>query len=196
MTIERSTGIALGAGGVIYGMAGGGYMGLTPELDAAVSEAAKALAEAYGRDIEIRFNSDRESGGAWLKTADGYSAHTGICASLVTARTRAVWEDFARKSERMAVTGLSDWDGHDMGEDSKPLFAADAQTWRDALARNPEGQLTILAHITIQAAGPRSDDLAELPGWMDMPGYGRSYHHGAAESVADALARCLAFVPA
>ena len=47
---------------------GGGYSGATENLDALVVQAAEMLAAEYGMDIEIRFNSDRMSGGAWLKT--------------------------------------------------------------------------------------------------------------------------------
>ena len=63
MSIKRSTGYYTGYGGVF---AGAGYKGLTEELDAIVVEAAEALAAQYGTDIEIRYNTDRRSGGAWL----------------------------------------------------------------------------------------------------------------------------------
>lgn len=195
-TIERSAGTPIGASGL---MAGGGYRGYSAELDALVCEAASALAEAYGADVEIRFNSDRESGGAWIKTPDGYSAHVGIWAQLVTARARAVWEKMAKESERAAETGRSSWDGHDLGEDGREIMRADAACWRAALAGNPEGTLTVGAHITAAAAGGQAGELAELDEWNCHHGPSRSgggYHHGPAGSVAEALARCLRFVPA
>lgn len=85
MTITRSTGIHIGHGYV----AGGGYTGVTDELDATVQRAAEALAAAYpGYDVTVRFNSDRKSGGAWLVTdpGDGIGSNTdiGIGASVVT----------------------------------------------------------------------------------------------------------------
>lgn len=45
---------------------GGGYQGATPELDSIVASAAEALRARYSRDVEIRFNSDRQSGGAFM----------------------------------------------------------------------------------------------------------------------------------
>lgn len=79
-TIERSPGIA------VYGyIVGGGYTGATDELDEEVLVAAKMLAKTYNRDIEIRFNSDRRSGGAWVKDGkpgfDG-NCQVGLCAGL------------------------------------------------------------------------------------------------------------------
>ena len=63
--ITRSPGIPTGYMGLV---AGGGMTGATEELDAAVQAAAEALAAHYGRDVMIRFNSDRKSGGAWIIT--------------------------------------------------------------------------------------------------------------------------------
>jgi hypothetical protein len=191
-TITRSTGTPIAGSGLV---AGGGYRGITDELDAVVREAAGALAQAYGRDIEIRFNSDRESGGAWLVTPDGRNACVGICASLVTARARAVWERHAVQDETMARTGICTWGGPARPSQRKGARQSAAE-WRDTLARNPEGQLTILAHIDYAAAGPeRGRALAQLPGWNEHAGRMTGYHHGPAESVADALARCQEFAP-
>jgi hypothetical protein len=54
--------------------AGGGYQGQTDELDGLVQAAAEALREAFGCDVQIRFNSDRRSGGAWVRDGrPGYS---------------------------------------------------------------------------------------------------------------------------
>lgn len=85
MTITRSPGIHIGHGYI----AGGGYTGVTDELDATVQRAAETLAGAYpGYDITIRFNSDRKSGSAWLVTDPGdgigSNADIGIGASVVT----------------------------------------------------------------------------------------------------------------
>ena len=83
--IERSRGIFIGSMGL---RAGGGYSGATSELDAAVQQAAEMLAVAYpGFDIEIRFNSDRRSGGAWLKVGDG--AAIGIAIGAYAERAQA-----------------------------------------------------------------------------------------------------------
>jgi hypothetical protein len=173
VTITRSKGDPIGTTGL---RAGGGYQGLTDELDAVVREAARELARAYGSDISIRYNTDRESGGAWLVTPDGWNAHVGICASLVTARQRATWQRWA--AER----------------DTDPEWAALAEGW---LAESPEGQLTVCAHITAHAAGDRAGELAALypDAWNDMSGRPSAYHHGPADSVADALARCADFAP-
>lgn len=197
MSITRSEGTPVGVGGVIYGMAGGGYRGYTEALDAVVREAAAALASAYAADVEIRFNSDRESGGAWLKTPDGYSAHVGICASLVTARARATWERYAQRAEREAETGRASWNGSAMTDDQRAGAREEAAYWRELLSACPEGQLTVYAHITAHAAGARAGELAQLDGWNACyhASTGGSYHHGAAGSVAEALARCLRFAP-
>src|SRR4051812_34690745 len=72
-TIERSRGVAAGP----Y-TAGAGYSGATPELDSVVAAAAVLLAEHYGRDVEIRFNTDRQSGGAYVRGV----ATLGITAKL------------------------------------------------------------------------------------------------------------------
>jgi hypothetical protein len=87
MTITRSPGIHIGHGYI----AGGGYTGVTYALDATVKKAAEALAAAYpDHDVTIRFNSDQESGGAWLVTDpfDGIwsNAEIGIGASVITQK--------------------------------------------------------------------------------------------------------------
>lgn len=191
-TITRSTGLPIAGTGL---MAGGGYRGLTDELDAVVREAAGALARAYGGDIEIRYNSDRESGGAWLVTPDGRNNGVGICASLITARARATAEASALSAETMARTGICSWGGKARPNQRKGArgMAAYYRAW---LAASPEGQLTVLAHIDHAAAGPERGRLLErLPGWNGPAGRMTGYHHGEAESVDTALARCLAFVP-
>lgn len=191
MTIERNAGTPLPGTMLV---AGGGYSGITGELDAVVSQAADQLAQAYGMDIEIRFNSDRESGGAWLKDAAGRHSWVGICAQLVTARARASWEKHAAECETMAETGICTWGG--------PARASQRQGARECaaydralLAGCPEGQLTVYAHIDYPAISPgRERELEALPGWQDM-GNRPGYHHGPAETVAGALARVLDFAP-
>jgi hypothetical protein len=88
-TIERSPGIGVGGGWIV----GAGYTGTTAELDATVKHAADTLADAYRMPVTIRFNTDRHSGGAWLKTDDPdgvwLNAEVGICADLVTAERNA-----------------------------------------------------------------------------------------------------------
>lgn len=84
MTLEitRSAGLPTGYGGYI---AGGGYSGATKGLDETVQRAAKALTRSFKRDVEIRFNSHRQSGGAWLKDdLPGFSgsAQVGLGAAL------------------------------------------------------------------------------------------------------------------
>lgn len=87
MTITRSPGLPIGYGYIC----GGGYRGASEALDAVVREAAEVLAEAYGMDVTIRFNSDRRSGGAWLVTdavdGIGRNAEIGIGGRIVDART-------------------------------------------------------------------------------------------------------------
>ncbi len=80
-TITRSHGHAIA--GTPY-RAGGGYSGATDELDAAVQQAAQLLAEAFHSKVQIRFNSDRQSGGAWLD--DGVQGFGGSCQIGLTAR--------------------------------------------------------------------------------------------------------------
>lgn len=62
MSIERSV------GQFVQGtLVGGGYKGLTKELDEVVTHAAQLLAEEFRRDVVIRFNTNRRGGGAFLK---------------------------------------------------------------------------------------------------------------------------------
>lgn len=84
-TITRHTGNPTGVLGL---MCGSGVSGTTAELDAVVKEAAEGLRALYGLDVVIRFNSDRYSGGAWLKHDTGHwlssDAAVGITACLIT----------------------------------------------------------------------------------------------------------------
>jgi hypothetical protein len=191
MTIERSAGIPIPGTMLV---AGGGYSGVTADLDEVVRQAADQLAQAYGMDIEIRFNSDRESGGAWLKDAAGRHNWVGICAQVVTASARASWEKHAAEGETMAETGICTWGGPARPSQRRGA-REDAKMWRELLADCPEGQLTIIAHIVHGACLPgREAELQALPGWQDM-GNRPGYHHGPAETVAEAVARVLEFAP-
>ena len=97
MTVTRSPGLPTGYMGLV---AGGGVTGATWELDSTVRAAAEALGMAYpGRDVTIRFNSNRLSGGAWIVThpVDGYgrNAEVGVCAELRPdrAEVEAIWDE-------------------------------------------------------------------------------------------------------
>lgn len=79
MTIERSTGISVP--GWAGPLPGGGYFGDTQELDDAVRACAELLQGALGKDVVIRFNSHRESGGAWIKDDEHRNAGIGLGAS-------------------------------------------------------------------------------------------------------------------
>ena len=71
-TITRSVGLPTGYLGLV---AGSGYERKTKELDDKVAAAAEALAKVFKRPVEIRFNSDRMSGGAWVRDSKpGFSS--------------------------------------------------------------------------------------------------------------------------
>ena len=55
---------------------GGGYEGATPALDAVVMSQAEWLAAEFGGDVEVRFNANRLSGGAYL--VDPYLGNAGV----------------------------------------------------------------------------------------------------------------------
>jgi hypothetical protein len=198
VSIERSVGTPVVHGGIIHGMAGGGYSGCTAELDAVVMQAAGCLAASYAADIEIRYNSDRESGGAWVKTPDGRNVNVGIAVSLVTARHRAQTEASALRCEEEARTGRASWQAQPMTARQRRGARECAREDRRWLAENPEGRLTVFAHLegSAVADGQLWAELARMPGWNDMSGCSGAYHHGTAGTVAEALARCLLFVPA
>jgi len=97
-TIERHAGIAV-SGFIV----GGGYTGKTEELDATVRRASEMMLAEFNRPIEIRFNSDRHSGGAWLKNSlPGFSGNCqlGLCAGLAKIRPEGLtdneWWDMPR----------------------------------------------------------------------------------------------------
>lgn len=67
----------------------GGYTGKTNELDNLVQQAAELMQKTFNRNVEIRFNSDHESGGAWLKDNEG-SRKIGIGIMLGKSKFRAM----------------------------------------------------------------------------------------------------------
>jgi hypothetical protein len=94
--ITRSTGIVPGFP-YMGPLPGGGYRGLTDELDAAVAQAAELLRAEYGRDVEIRYNSDRQSGGAFvvddLPPGWDHKCVVGLCAALRHRRPEGMTAD-------------------------------------------------------------------------------------------------------
>lgn len=75
--IERCKGIDTGFGYLV----GSGCYGKTRELDDIVQQAANLLKETFNTDIQIRFNSDQKSGGAFVAD-DKTSSEIGITAGL------------------------------------------------------------------------------------------------------------------
>jgi len=80
-------------------MYGAGYEGATAELDRLVVRAAKMLWKAYSLDVEIRFNTDRRSGGAH-PIINGKVVSIGLSAGLKKERpdglTNEQWWDMPR----------------------------------------------------------------------------------------------------
>ncbi|MBK1666597.1 hypothetical protein CKO28_00885 [Rhodovibrio sodomensis] len=72
--------------------AGGGQIRAKDELRQTVGQAAELLTEAFGADVEVRFNSNGQSGGAYVITdaADGLGANAeiGLGALLVDVEAR------------------------------------------------------------------------------------------------------------
>ena len=60
---------------------GGGVSGVTEDLDRVVLEAAEALRAWFGADVEVRFNSDHHSGGAFVVDKETQD-EVGITAGL------------------------------------------------------------------------------------------------------------------
>ena len=83
--IERSVGITTGTGYLV----GDGYKGKTNELDTAVVEISKLMEDTFKKDIEIRFNHDRESGGAFIKD-NAFSCKIGIGVRLASSKYLAM----------------------------------------------------------------------------------------------------------
>mgnify|MGYP001587103699 CR=1 FL=1 len=68
---------------------GGGIYGKTKELDNAVEKIAQKLSETFDKEIEIRFNSHRESGGAFFKLKEN-SFSVGIGARIIYVSGRQI----------------------------------------------------------------------------------------------------------
>lgn len=60
--ITRSCGISTGTGYLV----GDGYSGTSRIIDNIVKKEAGLLQKMYRKDVQIRFNHNRESGGAWV----------------------------------------------------------------------------------------------------------------------------------
>ena len=124
---------------------GGGYRGLTPELDSAVDEAASSMAERFGSAIEIRFNSDRRRGGAWLVTHPGHeglggNTWIGINADLALTREEAEQDETMRR-----------------------IYADDADKWQQYLD-SYDGRVHISVRVSEEALRDRSLGHQEYPG--------------------------------
>ena len=65
----------------------GGYPAATAELDQVVQRAAEKLLAMTGRSVEVRFDIDGQSGGAFLKRGDGRTGF-GITAKLAAKVAR------------------------------------------------------------------------------------------------------------
>src|ERR1051326_4534531 len=89
MNIKRSHGLRPKINGVpiaTCSLPGGGFNGKTRALDRAVERTAEMLRDHYKCDVEIRFNSHRESGGAYINGPDWTGA--GINASQYEGKGR------------------------------------------------------------------------------------------------------------
>jgi hypothetical protein len=190
--ITRSGGYPVIINGMVAGLAGSGYRGCTAELDAVVAQAAELLAAEYHQSVEIRFNSDRERGGAWLVTPDGRNDQVGINAGVVTARHRAQTERHATRAETMARTGICTWGGEATPSQCEGARAC-AEHDRAWLADNPEGLMRIDVLLALAAVPAYLHaELEQLPGWVN-PG---RYHIGDVPNLRAALSRCMRFAPA
>lgn len=90
-TVTRSPGSVVSVGSASYLVGGGGY-GATEAMDNSLQKAAQFIVDEFGCDAVIRMNSDRNSGGAFVKdtVSDGFgtSSAIGIDALLT-------WSDLA-----------------------------------------------------------------------------------------------------
>lgn len=79
--IERSAGTLVEVGG-LPARVGGGFRGKRDDQDEAVCEFARRLADEFPHEVQIRYNTNRLGGGAWL--VDGKrDAQVGLGADLV-----------------------------------------------------------------------------------------------------------------
>ena len=109
-SISRSVGISPGvpwAGP----LPGGGYQGKTRKLDLTVERAAKLLAKAFGRDVEIRFNSHRESGGAFVKHGGKTWTDQNSAVGITVTLTRPGHRRYDTANPRRLLIEASIWAG-------------------------------------------------------------------------------------
>lgn len=99
--ITRCSGINTGLGHLV----GCGYSGITKDLDDIVLKAAELLKEKFNKDIEIRFNSDRYSGGAWVKD-DKQNCSVGLGARLSNIKYLTMAEE---EKERLAIKDIKNF---------------------------------------------------------------------------------------
>lgn len=83
--ITRSTGITTGLGYLV----GNGYEGETKKLDDGVLKIADLLKKTFNKNIEIRYNSNRKSGGAFVKDTH-FSDQIGLGAGLHSSKFNAM----------------------------------------------------------------------------------------------------------
>ncbi len=145
MTTTRSTGLYTG---YMDCYCGNGYKGLTKELDDTVKREAELLAKTFNRDVEIRFNSDRESGGAWLRNSlKGFNGNcqVGLNAGLRAIRPEGMSDDGFFKAWRnlpkelyietyVSASCLKDPSLAKDGTDDDPKCAVYHKTIEDAIA--------------------------------------------------------------
>jgi hypothetical protein len=94
--ITRSKGILVGGFNP-----GGGHSGIDATLDALVADAAARLRELCGQAVEIRFNSDRRSGGAFL--AEGPTVGLSVSQTRLSSLRGFDDEDFSSACSRMGI---------------------------------------------------------------------------------------------
>jgi hypothetical protein len=165
--ISRAEGTPITISGQPTGQfAGGGFSGASVSLDETVQIAGELLADAYEMDVQIRFNSDRKSGGAWLRTSVeegiGRNAEIGICA----VQRHLDEADRAREHQRNIVR---------LGQETADEIA-------ELGAKNKPGTVTVFAHISARALIDKT--LANED--TDEPE--RAYYHGVQPSLEAALA--------
>lgn len=161
-TIERSTGLVAHVG-IMPFVIGGGYRGASVDLDSQVGKAAGLLRDMFDHPITIRFNSDRLSGGAWLKTSeiDGFGKN---CEIEIGAHTVNLTET------RKLFDKYPDWHAN--------------RTWAEYCADRladpdgPERQVVYCAYILRDYLRPEfQDDPAVLNDIPDDPSLAKAYHH-------------------
>lgn len=86
--ITRSAGMTTGYGYLV----GSGYEGKTKKLDNTVLKMAKLMQNTFHQDVVIRYNTDRESGGSFIKDSN-YSCQIGIGAGLHSSKFLALTQE-------------------------------------------------------------------------------------------------------